>query len=114
MFFGLFSSHLPFIILGAVYFVTFAFASVQRMANADDELMVEDYSDNCLQIVENQIFSQSLQLNECDHKSAENQTTKAPQVVFFYVTKPDREKLIQPFSPPPTGIIFTRPPPTCS
>jgi hypothetical protein len=111
MFFGLFSSHLPFIILGAVYFVTFAFASVQRMANAGDEQTADDGSTQYFQIADTQSLPQVLHLPDSQYFSDEIQANKTPYVISFWITKPEREKLLQPYSNPHTGIIPTRPPP---
>lgn len=111
MFFGLFSSHLPFIILGAVYFITFAFASVQRMANAEDDPIVQDDNPACYRFSEAQALFQVQSLPDNHVVSDEPQTVKVPHIISFCLSKSEREKLLHPHSDPHYGIIPTRPPP---
>jgi hypothetical protein len=102
---------LPFIILGAVYFITFAFASVQRMANTKDEFIVEDASTQYFQIAQTKTLPHLPHLLDSHNDLDEIQTLKVPHVISFCLTKPERENLFEHHSDPHYGIIPIRPPP---
>jgi len=52
-FFGLFSTHLPYILVGLIYFATFAFASLQAFKNE----VVEEKHENKVQVIKVHIES---------------------------------------------------------
>jgi hypothetical protein len=53
VFFGLFSTHLPYILVGVIYFATFAFASLQALKNE----VVEEKQENQTHIIGDRIES---------------------------------------------------------
>jgi len=110
-FFGLFSTHLPYILVGVIYFASFAFASLQALKHE----VVEEKQETNNQII--RVHNESLQqadvycfddapkvFSEPSEKTGLQKLPPATVIKLFTGSEPP----VSSFQP---GQLFIRPPP---
>lgn len=110
-FFGLFSTHLPYILVGVIYFASFAFASLQAMKAGVLEEQHEEQSNEIRVQPQNSGFADVFffddNLQDCSEPIAPSGLLKLPPATVI--------KFLTGFDPPVSsfhpGQLFVRPPP---
>ncbi|MBE0661552.1 MAG: hypothetical protein IH597_03710 [Bacteroidales bacterium] len=110
-FFGLFSTHLPYILVGIIYFATFAFASLQAMKAGVLEEQHEEQSNEISVQPQSSGFADVFFFDEtpqdCSEPIEPSGLLKLPPttvIEFFTGTEPPNSSYL-------SGQLFVRPPP---
>lgn len=112
-FFGLFSTHLPYILVGVIYFASFAFASLHALKAGVNDEREEERSVNIQGQAENSYHSGVYVLDNISKAFCESVQQDVPQIF-----PPEIQIIIFSGSAPVSsfreGKLFVRPPPTTS
>jgi len=110
-FFGLFSTHLPYILVGVIYFASFAFASVQAMKAGVLEEQQEEKSTEFLFQPQNPGLADVFIYEDTSGSFAGTFEPETPQALLA-----EKDRIFNVQTSPPvlsfsSGGLFIRPPP---